>query len=98
MIFGAHLVVTLKPVVNDPQGLVVKSGLHQLGFDGVGDVRVGKYIELTLDAHDEATAREQLTEMCERLLRNPVIEDYQIKGVFPMTADGAPQHEVAAHR
>ncbi len=79
MIFAAQVVVTLKPVVNDPQGLVVRSGLHHLGFTGVGDVRVGKYIELTVDADDEATAREQVTQMCERLLRNPVIEDYRIE-------------------
>jgi phosphoribosylformylglycinamidine synthase subunit PurS len=79
VIFDVAIAVTIKPVVNDPQGLVVRSGLHHLGFDGVGDVRVGKYIELTIDAEDEATAREQVTQMCERLLRNPVIEDYRIE-------------------
>ena len=78
MIFTVEVVVTLKPVVNDPQGIVVRNGLHQLGFHDVGDVRVGKYIELTLDAPDEASAREQVTQMCEKLLRNPVIEDYRI--------------------
>ena len=86
MIFAAQVVVTLKPVVNDPQGLVVRSGLHHLGFDGVGDVRVGKYIELTVDAVDEATAREQVTQMCEKLLRNPVIEDYRIEVLTPAAA------------
>jgi phosphoribosylformylglycinamidine synthase subunit PurS len=84
--FTVEVVVTLKPVVNDPQGLVVRSGLHQLGFTGVGDVRVGKYIELTVDAVDEATAREQVTQMCERLLRNPVIEDYRIEVITPAAA------------
>jgi phosphoribosylformylglycinamidine synthase PurS subunit len=79
VIFDVAIAVTIKPVVNDPQGLVVRSGLHQLGFTDVGDVRVGKYIELTVDAADEAAAREQVTQMCERLLRNPVIEDYRIE-------------------
>jgi phosphoribosylformylglycinamidine synthase subunit PurS len=79
VIFDVAIAVTLKPVVNDPQGLVVRSGLHHLGFTDIGDVRVGKYIELTIDAADEAIAREQVTQMCERLLRNPVIEDYRIE-------------------
>jgi len=56
VIFDVAIAVTLKPVVNDPQGLVVRSGLHHLGFTGVGDVRVGKYIEMTVDAADEAAA------------------------------------------
>jgi phosphoribosylformylglycinamidine synthase PurS subunit len=97
MIFAAHVVVTLKPVVNDPQGLVVRSGLHHLGFDGVGDVRVGKYIELTVDAADEATAREQVTQMCEKLLRNPVIEDYEIKGMMPASSPDSSHAAAAAH-
>ncbi len=78
MIYLFEAVVTLKPVVNDPQGLVVRNGLHQLGFAGVQEVRVGKHIEITLDAVDEATAHERATQMCEKLLRNPVIEDYRI--------------------
>jgi phosphoribosylformylglycinamidine synthase len=77
--FDVVVAVTLKPVVNDPQGLVVRSGLHQLGFNDVGDVRIGKYIELSVDADDETAARERVTQMCERLLRNPVIEDYDIE-------------------
>jgi phosphoribosylformylglycinamidine synthase len=89
MNFGVHLVVTLKPVVNDPQGLVVQSGLHQLGFDGVDNVRVGKYIEFTLEAEDEGSARQQVIQMCEKLLRNPVIEDYEIKGLRPQGSDHA---------
>ena len=78
MIFDIAIAVTLKRVVNDPQGLVVHSGLEQLGFTGVGEVRVGKYIEMTVDATDEAAARDQVMQMCEKLLRNPVIEDYRI--------------------
>jgi phosphoribosylformylglycinamidine synthase PurS subunit len=78
MRFLAEVVVSLKPVVNDPQGLVVRAGLRQLGFAEVGDVRVGKHISLEVDAGDEGDARRRVAEMCERLLRNPVIEDYRI--------------------
>ncbi len=72
----AGVTVMLKPVVNDPQGLAVESGLQQLGFRGVSNVRVGKYIDLLLVAEDEAEARGRIEEMCDKLLANPVIEDY----------------------
>lgn len=72
----AGVTVMLKPVVNDPQGLAVESGLQQLGYRGVSNVRVGKYIELVLVAHDELEARTKIEEMCDKLLANPVIEDY----------------------
>jgi phosphoribosylformylglycinamidine synthase PurS subunit len=72
----AGVTVMLKPVVNDPQGLAVESGLHQLGYRGVSNVRVGKYIELALVARDEMDARTQIEAMCDKLLANPVIEDY----------------------
>ena len=72
----AGVTVMLKPVVNDPQGLAVESGLQQLGYRGVSNVRVGKYIELVLVAQDELDARTQIETMCDKLLANPVIEDY----------------------
>jgi len=72
----AGVTVMLKPVVNDPQGLAVESGLQQLGYRGVSHVRVGKYIELALIAQDELDARTQIEAMCDKLLANPVIEDY----------------------
>lgn len=83
MIWSAEVRVMLKPVVNDPQGLVVRDGLRRLGFDAVRSVRVGKHIELEVEAPDEEAARRALAEMCERLLRNPVIEDYAIASVQP---------------
>jgi len=89
--FLARLVITLKPVVNDPQGLVVQSGLHQLGFTNVQDVRVGKYIQFTVTANDETDARQQVISMCERLLRNPVIEDYELAALNPVDADAVQQ-------
>ena len=81
MTWTAEIVVQLKAVVNDPQGLVVSDGLRRLGFSGVGDVRVGKYIQVELDAADAETARQSVSDMCERLLRNPVIEDYRIVNI-----------------
>jgi phosphoribosylformylglycinamidine synthase PurS subunit len=73
----ARVHVTLKPVVLDPQGSAVLGGLHTLGFNTVSSVRVGKYLEITLDAPDEASAREAVQQMCSKLLANPVIEQYR---------------------
>ena len=72
----ARVVVVPKPVVNDPQGLTVKQGLALLGFPEVQDVRVGKYIEISLDVSSERQARERVDAMCRKLLANHVIEDY----------------------
>jgi phosphoribosylformylglycinamidine synthase PurS subunit len=72
----AGVTVMLKPVVNDPQGLAVEGGLRQLGYKGVSNVRVGKYIELALTAETEYEARNLIEEMCAKLLANPVIEDF----------------------
>lgn len=74
MNFRVRVYVTLKPTVNDPQGLTVKGGLHSLGFASVTDVRVGKFIELSLEAADHQEAQEQVERMCRQLLANPVIE------------------------
>lgn len=75
----AKIYVTLKPTVNDPQGLTVRGGLHTLGFESVQSVRVGKYIEIRVDIADRAKAEEQVNEMCDRLLANPVIEDFRFE-------------------
>ncbi len=91
MTWTAEIVVQLKAVVNDPQGLVVRDGLRRLGFSGVGDVRVGKYIQVELDAPDAEGARQSVSDMCERLLRNPVIEDYRIVSIGRAVEPAAPQ-------
>lgn len=77
MRFTAQIHVTLKPTVNDPQGNAVLGSLHTLGFESVEAVRVGKYLTLSVDAQDEATAKTQVDAMCERLLANTVIESYE---------------------
>ncbi|HEY9625008.1 MAG TPA: phosphoribosylformylglycinamidine synthase subunit PurS [Crinalium sp.] len=75
--YHAQIYVTLRPSVLDPAGTAVQSGLTHLGYDNVEQIRIGKYIELTLTANDEASAREQLDRMCDQLLANPVIENYR---------------------
>lgn len=74
--YQCRIYVTLRPSVLDPAGTAVQSGLKQLGYQGVGQVRIGKYIELSLTAADEMAARDQLDQMCDQLLANPVIENY----------------------
>ncbi len=69
--------MTPKPVVNDPQGITVKQALATLGFREVSDVRVGKYIEVSLDVPTEHEARQRVDAMCKQLLANHVIEDYR---------------------
>jgi phosphoribosylformylglycinamidine synthase PurS subunit len=85
VIFAVEVVVALKPVVNDPQGLVVRDGLHRLGFGSVRSVRVGKSIELEVEAESEDAARQQVDLMCEQLLRNSVIEDSRIEELRVLT-------------
>lgn len=70
--------VMLKKGVLDPQGEAVRHALGSLGFDGVEGVRQGKLIELDLAETDPAKARATVTEMCEKLLANTVIESYAI--------------------
>jgi len=77
--YHAQVFVTLRPSVLDPAGTAVQSGLHHLGFSSVDGVRIGKYVELTLEATDEADAKHQLDQMCDQLLANPVIENYRIE-------------------
>ncbi|MEE8174218.1 MAG: phosphoribosylformylglycinamidine synthase subunit PurS [Dehalococcoidia bacterium] len=75
----AKVYITLKPTVNDPQGLTIKGGLGMLGFREVKSVRAGKYMEIQLKGKDLSQAREQVQEMCRQLLANPVIEVYRFE-------------------
>ncbi|MEP6493575.1 MAG: phosphoribosylformylglycinamidine synthase subunit PurS [bacterium] len=67
----------------DPQGRTVADALHTLGFASVHDVHVGRHIVVELDASDKTTAERSTREMCERLLANPVTEDFEIASVEP---------------
>lgn len=78
MRYKAEVRVTLKPGVLDPQGATVKSALAALGYQGFEDVRVGKLIELWLEAPSEEAARRQVTEAGRRLLANPVLETFAV--------------------
>jgi phosphoribosylformylglycinamidine synthase len=75
----AKVYITLKPTVNDPQGLTIKGALHELGFQNVTSVRAGKYMEIKVNEDDKATAEKQLQEMCRKLLANPVIENFRFE-------------------
>jgi phosphoribosylformylglycinamidine synthase len=77
LIYQAQIYVTLRPSVLDPAGTAVQSGLQHLGYDNVEQVRIGKYIELTVSAASEHEAKEQVDRMCDRLLANTVIENYR---------------------
>jgi phosphoribosylformylglycinamidine synthase len=79
--FTAHVLVTLKPTVNDPEGTVIAGALGSLGFAGVTGVRSGKYFQVSLTAPDKKAASAAASEMSARLLANPVIEafSYEVK-------------------
>ena len=75
----ARVHISLKQGVLDPQGKAIGNALKGLGFDGVGEVRQGKLIELELADTDAEVARARVEEMCRQLLANPVIENYAIE-------------------
>ncbi len=75
----AKIVVMPKKAVLDPQGKTVQSALAHMGYTGIGDVRVGKYLEIELAGADKETARKQIDEACHKILSNPVIEDYRFE-------------------
>jgi phosphoribosylformylglycinamidine synthase subunit PurS len=76
--FRFEVVVMLKPGLADPQGKAVEDALPAMGWTGVGGVRVGRHVELTVDADTEDQARARVEEIASRLLANPVIEEHRI--------------------
>lgn len=70
--------ISLKEVVNDPQGLAIRDGLHNLGFTPVSTVRTGKYLRLTVSAASSGEAEAIATDACEKLLANTVIEEFRV--------------------
>jgi phosphoribosylformylglycinamidine synthase subunit PurS len=71
--------VSLKKGVLDPQGKAIERSLHTLGYEEVREVRAGKYIELEIDASSRDAAELRIREFCDKLLANPVIEDYRFE-------------------
>jgi phosphoribosylformylglycinamidine synthase len=74
----ARVHITLKSGVLDPQGRAIANALHSLGFDKVGEVRQGKFIEIDLKETDKAAAKSAVDQMCSKLLANTVIENYAV--------------------
>ncbi len=75
----AKIIITPKKAVLDPQGKTVQNALAHIGYTGIGDVRMGKYLEIELNGADRETARRQIDEACHKILSNPVIEDYRFE-------------------
>ncbi len=86
--YQAHIYVTLRPSVLDPAGVAVESGIRQLGYAQVEQVRIGKYIQLKITALALEEAQQQLDQICDRLLANPVIENYRFD-LVPITQEVA---------
>lgn len=74
--YDVEVLVSLKPAVNDPEGLAIRDGLRSLGFGGIDAVRSGKYLRLHVEAASALDAEERVSAMCQTLLANPVIEQY----------------------
>ena len=74
------VIITLKKDVLDPQGKVIHQTLDGMGFEGINEVRQGKYFEIDTNESDKRKAEEKVEEMCEKLLANLVIEDFKIIG------------------
>ena len=74
----ATVLVRPKPGILDPQGQAVEASLRQLGF-AVGEARIGRVVDVDIDAPDASTARAELERMCDRLLANPLVESYEIR-------------------
>lgn len=79
--FRVSVQIVPRKGILDPQGKAVADALHSLGFTDVGDARIGRHVELDVAAPSATAARDQVREMCERLLANPVTEDYEIARV-----------------
>ncbi|NNE70475.1 MAG: phosphoribosylformylglycinamidine synthase subunit PurS [Rhodothermales bacterium] len=79
MHFHVAIEITLRSSILDPQGKATSHALEQLGFDGIDDVRIGKFVELKLQASDADAAEAMATKACQKLLANEVMEDFAIR-------------------
>jgi len=78
-LFVSRITVTLRKSILDPQGKAVEHGIHSLGYEAVEDVRIGKFIELSVDAPSRKEAEQVTRDVCQKLLANPVMEDYSFE-------------------
>ena len=74
-----RVLIRLKPGILDVQGVAVKRALDGLGFSGIADLRIGKVVEVDVEAATDADARARVDEMCRKLLANPILEDYALE-------------------
>ena len=79
--FEAQIKVTLKKTVADPQGQTIKHALESFGFSGIEGLRMGKFITVTIKAKDQVAAKAEAEKMCQKLLANPIIEEYSVEVV-----------------
>lgn len=81
MKYSARVFLTLKKSVHDPQGDAVKSALTKIGFDGIASARIGKLVDIQLEAASEEACKQKVEQMCKRLLVNAELETYEIQVV-----------------
>ena len=79
MTFSVKINITLRESILDPQGKATQHALQELGFNGIESVRIGKLVELTIEAEDEQEAEQRATEAAQKLLANPVMEDFTVQ-------------------
>jgi len=75
----ARVVITLKKTIMDAQGQTVEKALHNLGYHGISNLRIGKYLEMELDGSPRPDLAARVDEMCRKLLANPIIEDFRVE-------------------
>jgi phosphoribosylformylglycinamidine synthase PurS subunit len=75
----AKIIITPKKAVLDPQGKTIQGALAHMGYQGIGEVHMGKYLEVELTGGDKESWRRQIDDACHRILSNPVIEDYRFE-------------------
>ncbi len=75
--FKAKVIIKRRPSILDPQGKAVEKGAEHLGIKNIKDTRIGKYIEFTVDTDNKESAEKEINEYCNKLLSNPIMEDYE---------------------
>jgi phosphoribosylformylglycinamidine synthase len=86
-LFTAKVIIRRRPSILDPQGKAVEKGAEHLGIKNIKDTRIGKYIEFTVDTDNKASAEKEVNEYCNKLLSNPIMEDYEFT-LEPLPSSG----------